>query len=259
MKNEDLSPAPKYRKTVYGYGLQFLTDRTYGLVWAFAVFPAGESFQPHIAQYVIDFQETYGLGPIRLTSDKEFTLAEALHQWHRREHPIEQYGPRANLAAESLGIFTEKDFELHPDYALCPAGQRLERKPSVAQRGSNKQDRYQGKITVCRACARRSHCTQGKGPKNLCVHVYREDLKKQAERMKADPAKTRDLLGRHHALAEGTVNNLKNHQGAAKAVWKGLAMARLQLGLAILLANAMKWHKIKTGQLQPIALKKAAS
>jgi hypothetical protein len=113
------------------------------------VFPAGKSFQAHIAQYVIDFQETCGFGPIRLTTDKEFTLAEPLHQWHEQAHPIEQYGPRANMPSEGLGIFTE-------------------------------------------------------------------------------------------------------------AIWRGLAMAKLQLGLAILLANAIKWHKIKTGQLQPLVLKATA-
>ena len=47
----------------------------------------------------------------------------------------------------------------------------------------------------------------------LCVNVYREDLKIHAARMKADPQRTRDLLGRHRATTEGIVNNLMNHRG----------------------------------------------
>ncbi|MDA1140615.1 MAG: hypothetical protein O3B01_18765, partial [Planctomycetota bacterium] len=45
------------------------------------------------------------------------------------------------------------------------------------------------------------------------------------------------------------------HKGARTANWKGHAMAKLQLGLAIPLANALKWHKVKTGQLQPVQVK----
>jgi len=245
----------KYGKTVHGYSLQFLTDLKYGLVWSFAVFPAGQSYQPHIAAYVIDFQDTYGLGPIKLTSDKEFTNGDALHQWHQCEQPIHQYGPRANIPAESLGIFTEKDFKVYDDYAICPAGKILKCKPGVAERGSNKQHRYQAKKTDCEVCRLRPKCTKGKGQKILCVHIYRDDLNQQAERMKADPEKTRNLMGRHRAIVEGNVNNLKTHQAARFANWKGHAMANLQLGLAILLANALKWRKVKTGQLQPVKLK----
>ncbi|MDA0836329.1 MAG: hypothetical protein O3B01_09795 [Planctomycetota bacterium] len=62
-------------------------------------------------------------------------------------------------------------------------------------------------------------------------------------------------MRRHRALVEGAFNNLKNHQGARTALWKGHALARLQLGLVILLAHALKWHKVNSGQLQPVQLK----
>jgi len=246
----------KYGKTVHGYGLQFIADLKYGLVWSFAVFPAGQKFQPYIADYVIDFQETYGLGQIDLTSDKEFTIGEALHRWHGRDHPILQYGPRPNSRTKDLDIFTEKDFEIHDDYVVCPAGQRLPLYRKPVKRGSNEQNRYRGSQKVCGACSIRRQCSTGeKGPKMLCVHLYRDDFTQQKERMNADPEKTRDLMARHRATVEGDVNNLKNHQDARYAHWKGHALAKLQLGLAILLANALKWHKAKTGQLQPMHIK----
>jgi hypothetical protein len=59
-------------------------------------------------------------------------------------------------------------------------------------------------------------------------------------------------------MAGGIVNNLMNHQGVRHARWKGLAMARVQVGLGIVLLNTFKWHKIHCGQLQPMALKPAA-
>ena len=92
----------------------------------------------------------------------------------------------------------------------------------------------------------------------LCVNVYREDLQIHAARMKADPERTRDLLGRHRAMSEGMVNNLMNHQSVRHAHWKGLALARLQVGLAIVMLNVLKWHKIKHARLEPMTLKPAA-
>ena len=77
------------------------------------------------------------------------------------------------------------------------------------------------------------------------TRVYREDLAIHAARMKADPERTRDLMGRHRAMSEGIVNNLMNHQGVRDAHWKGLALARLQVGLAIVMLNVLKWYKIK--------------
>ena len=86
----------------------------------------------------------------------------------------------------------------------------------------------------------------------LCVNVYREDLKIHAQRMKADPERTRDLMERHRAMSEGIVNNLMNHQGVRHAKWKGLALTRLQVGLAIVMINTLKWHKILHGRLEPM-------
>ncbi len=89
----------------------------------------------------------------------------------------------------------------------------------------------------------------------VCINVYQEDLVQQAQRMKENPERTRDLMGRHRALAEGTVNNLKTHLRSRDAQWKGLAMARVQLGLAIVMLNTLKWHKVRTGQLTPVTIK----
>ena len=92
----------------------------------------------------------------------------------------------------------------------------------------------------------------------LCVNVYREDLEIHAARMKADPDQTRNLMGRHRAITEGIVNNLMNHQSVRHAHWKGLALARVQVGLAIVMLNTLKWYKIRHAQLKPVTLRTAA-
>ena len=246
----------KYGKTLHGYGLQFVVDLSYGLVWAFAVFPAGQKFQPRIADFILAFQDRHGLGDIKLTSDSEFTIAQALARWHR--HGIDSYGPHAASPAARKGIFTEADFDVGPDHAVCPNGKVLHRKPKMVIRGSHHEWRYQARKRDCAACPLRAQCTTSKtAPRALGVNVYREDVARQRARMAADPEATRDLMARHKALTEGGVNNLKRHQRAARAHWKGLAMARLQFALAIVMANLLKWHKVRHGLLDDLRLKRA--
>jgi hypothetical protein len=247
----------KRNKTVHGYGVQFLADLRFGLIWAFAVFPAGGGFRPQIAEWVIRTKQIFGWERMQLTSDREYTIAKAIHEWEK-EH-ILHYGPRADIDEKrKKGVFLERDFEVHELYATCPNGIQLKRKPNVFVRGSAEQWRYQAKAKDCEGCSRRRECTKGKNPRMLCVNVYREDLEKHATRMRADPERTRDLMGRHRAVTEGIVNNLMNHLGLRHARWKGLALARVQVGLAIVMLNTLKWHKIRCGQLEPMKLKPAA-
>jgi len=252
----ECSAHTKRGKTVHGYGVQFLADLEFGLIWAFAVFPAGDGFRPRIADWVLQTQEIFDWGPMKLTSDREYTIAKAIHQWHEKE--VHHYGPRADIDRKKKGIFTEEDFEVHSTYATCPNGKQLNRKPNIFVRGSSEQWRYQAKKSDCEGCPLRAQCTTGKGAKMLCVNVYREDLEIHAARMKADPDKTRDLMGRHRAVTEGIVNNLMNHQGVRYAQWKGLALARLQVGLAIVMLNTLKWYKIRHARLKPTTLTTAA-
>jgi hypothetical protein len=246
------SARTKHGKTVHGYGLQLVVDLAYGLVWAFAAFPSGTKFQPRIAEFMLSFKARFGLGSIKLTSDREFTIAEAIARWHQAE--IFSYGPRTRSPAANKGIFTEPDFEIHADHAVCPNGKVLKRKPKMVVRGSSKEWRYQALRSDCHACPLRAQCTKAKHQRTLAVNVYREDVARHQARMEADPEVTRDLMARHKALVEGAVNNLKNHQGAKHALWKGLAMARLQFGLAILMLNVLKWHKIRHGMLASLSL-----
>jgi len=91
----------------------------------------------------------------------------------------------------------------------------------------------------------------------LGVNVYRDDMARHQARMEEAPEVTRDLMARHRSLVEGTVNNLKNHLGTKHARWKGLAMARLQFALAIVMLNLLKWHKVRHGELENLKEKRA--
>ena len=99
------------RKTIHGYGVQFLADLKFGLIWAFAVYPAGDGFRPEIGEWVIEAKRCFGWESMTLTSDREYTIAKAIHQWHAED--ILHYGPRANTDRRMQGIFLEEDFELH--------------------------------------------------------------------------------------------------------------------------------------------------
>ena len=49
-----------------------------------------------------------------------------------------------------------------------------------------------------------------------------------------------------------------NHRGARHAKWKGLAMARVQVGLTIVMINTPKLYKIIHNQLVTMTLRPAA-
>ena len=59
-------------------------------------------------------------------------------------------------------------------------------------------------------------------------------------------------------MSQRIVSNLLNHQGVRHVGWKGLALARFQVGLAIIMLNTLKWYKIRHSQLRPMTLQPAA-
>ena len=102
----ECSAHTKRGKTVYGYGVQFLADLKFGLISAFAVFPAGVGFRPEIGNWLIETKQVFGWGPIQLISDREYTIAKAIHKWH--DEQIFHYGPRADVDRKTPHlIFTE--------------------------------------------------------------------------------------------------------------------------------------------------------
>ncbi len=54
---------------------------------------------------------------------------------------------------------------------------------------------------------------------------------------------------RHHRILVG-----KYHQHVRYAKWKGLALARVQVGLAIVMINTLTWHKIIHNRLEPMPM-----
>ena len=81
----ECSAHTKRGKTVHGYGVQFLADLKFGLIWAFAVFPAGDGFRPQVADWALQTKQLFNFGPIQLTSDREYTIAKAIHQWQQED------------------------------------------------------------------------------------------------------------------------------------------------------------------------------
>ena len=64
-------------------------------------------------------------------------------------------------------------------------------------------------------------------------------------------------LEQYEAALRLRPNLVTAHLHAGDAQWKGLALTRLQLGLAIVMVNTLKRRKVSTGQPQPVRLKAA--
>ena len=134
---------------------------------------------------------------------------------------------------------------------------------AAGARGMEHRDQNQ-RMHARRACTRLPVDNQASRPRDRCRSA--DAVRERVSGRPGDPRRphegrsggTRDLLGRHRAMSEGIVNNLMNHQGVRHASWKGLALARFQVGLAIILLNTLKWYKIRHSQLRPMSLQPAA-
>jgi hypothetical protein len=70
------SAPTKRGKTVHGYGVQFLADVRFGLVWSFAVFPAGECTKGQNPRMLCIhvYREDLGIHAARMQADPPRTL-----------------------------------------------------------------------------------------------------------------------------------------------------------------------------------------
>ncbi len=103
-------PAHQRGKTIHGHGVQFLADLKFGLIWSFAVYPAGEGFRPAIIDWVIQAKQTFGWD--RMVLD----LRSGVHD-RQGDPPVAggrlfHYGPRSDVDRKKKGIFVEEDFEI---------------------------------------------------------------------------------------------------------------------------------------------------
>ena len=55
-----------------------------------------------------------------LTSDREDTIAKAIHPCHQEK--VLHSGPRPHVGRKNKEIFVEEDFEIHGTFAVCPNG-----------------------------------------------------------------------------------------------------------------------------------------
>ncbi len=152
----------------------------FGLIWSFAVYPAGEGFRPAIIDWVIQAKQTFGWDRMVLTSDREYTIAKAIHQWQRKTFSITVRVPTlTGRRKESLSKRTSKSGWLRS----LPERQATERKPKrVSFAAPREQWRYKAKGIDCGNCPSAVQCTTGKGSKMLCVNDNRDDLRSKTER-----------------------------------------------------------------------------
>ena len=152
---QNVAPIPNGARPSTATALQFLADLKFGLISAFAVFPAGDGFRPEIGDWVIQTKQSSWLGT------DPVDVGPRVHD--RQGDPSMARGVRSFtmvrvriLTGRRKSIFLEGDFEIHELYAICPNGVKLNRKPHVFVRGSSEQWRYQAKKLNCQGCPRRA-------------------------------------------------------------------------------------------------------
>ncbi len=72
-------------------------------------------------------QQLFNWGPLKLTSDREHTIAKAIHQWHEKQ--AYHYGPRSDIDRPKKGMRSKSHGEIEVAMRLrvgrLPQGNRL--------------------------------------------------------------------------------------------------------------------------------------
>ncbi len=107
---------------------------------------------------MLQTQQLFDWGLLKLTSDRAYTIAKAIHQWQEKQ--VYHDGPRSDIDRPKkdifrspnktalwpvsrpshegltvglhrvlLGLLRENNFDVHKTYAICPHSKQLNRKP----------------------------------------------------------------------------------------------------------------------------------
>ena len=168
-------------------------------------------------------------------------------------HGVRLYGPwkendLSASKAKAQSHFSKDDFEWHPelDAYQCPAGHLLKRAELERRGCSGGREvvvwRYRGDASTCQACPLREQCTTSQKSGRSVRRSEHEDLI-IAHRawMETDEAKLVYRL--RGQTIEIVFADVKEHRGLRRFSGRGLARARTEYALEVLLHNLLVFHR----------------
>jgi hypothetical protein len=166
------------------------------------------------------------------------------------------YGPwKANdmSAPKASPLFTKAQFQWLPELETyrCPAGhvlQRVGRETCVRSGGREEVVvRYGVKGATCHACPLRPQCTTSqKGGRSLRRSEHEDVILAHQARMETEEAKAVYRL--RGQTIEIVFADFKEHRGLRRFSGRGLACARLELALEVLVHNLLVLHRFSNQQ-----------
>jgi transposase len=126
----------------------------------------------------------------------------------------------------------------------CPAQHRLEHLGTERRRRAGDQEerleRYGCRAEWCAACPLRSQCTDSQGGRQLRRSEHEPLI--EAHRAKMTSPEAKGLLRRRGQTAERGFADLKEHRHLRRLTGRGLARARTDVGLGVLIHNLLALH-----------------
>jgi hypothetical protein len=238
------------------YNVQLLRDLDSEFILSYGTFQAtsDSGLLPVVLQRC---QRLTGRLPEKVVADA--TYATALDLAYCQEQvvlytPLDAQSPRQTQAEPKYGK-EQFRYDATRNVYVCPAGQELRPgQPRQEQRvgGSVQTVSYQARASVCAACAQRSRCTESKKGRLVKRSEHESLLEGLRERMASVEGQRTYRLRKE--TVELSIANLKGLLGGDKPLSSyGKRRARLQVGLVVLLLNALALFKARqrAGRLPP--------
>jgi transposase len=137
----------------------------------------------------------------------------------------------------------------------CPQGHRLRR--IRRQRKARRQGdsvvslQYQCPAEHCRECPLSSRCVKDPNKGRIVTRVEGEELWDEHRRRMETP-KAKELRRLRGQVIERSFGDAKAHRGLRKLHGRGLLRAKAEIGLVVLVQNALTLHRLRQNAINPV-------
>ena len=227
----DARPLSKYGKTVGGYNCQIAVDDKHKLIVAQDVVQDGDD-SSQLESTMRKVSEATGNARLIGMADAGYCNGEQLKSCEENGHDVYVPVPKHAARKAKNGRFGSNDFhyDAQSDTYVCPAGKRLDRRKSNADKGKLNFV-YPSIAADCRGCSLSHRClTKGQSSRRIQRWEHEDVMERHRKKMSAGAPSAQE----RRVLVEHPFGTLKRWAGKAHFLMRGLGKCRGEFSLMTL-------------------------
>ena len=221
---------------IVGYNVQTAVDTKHHMIVAHEVTNQGTD-RRQLANMAKQAKSVLAAESLTAVADRGYYRGEDILECEKAN--ISSYLPKPNTSGNrAKGQFGREDFRYinEDDEYECPAGQRLERRATMQDKGKTM---YRYWTTVCRQCPLKAECTSGK-ERRVTRWEHEEVLEAAQARLDRNP----DMMRIRRATVEHPFGTLKAWMGSTHFLTKTLDRVSTEMSLHVLAYNMKRMMNI---------------